>query len=137
MAGYDLAHYDGVLAFGAAVREVYLREGWAARAWTWHEAADHRVFRDELFAEYKAKYPQEADSLERIQRRELPEGWDADLPSWNPGDKAVATRKIAITGVKIIVSLPSDCAAKAFSRSALSTVWTSFLHLSASSLMKT
>ena len=45
MAGYDLAHYDGVLAFGAAVREVYLREGWAARAWTWHEAADHRLFR--------------------------------------------------------------------------------------------
>ena len=45
MAGYDLAHYDGVLAFGAAVREVYLREGWAQRAWTWHEAADHRLFR--------------------------------------------------------------------------------------------
>jgi spore maturation protein CgeB len=45
MAGYDLAHYDGVLAFGAAVRDVYLRERWAARAWTWHEAADHRLFR--------------------------------------------------------------------------------------------
>jgi spore maturation protein CgeB len=34
-----------VLAFGEAVRQVYLREGWAARAWTWHEAADERVFR--------------------------------------------------------------------------------------------
>jgi spore maturation protein CgeB len=44
MAAYDLSAYDGVLAFGEAVREVYLREGWAARAWTWHEAADHRVF---------------------------------------------------------------------------------------------
>ena len=45
MAAYDLAHYDGVLAFGAAVRDVYLREGWAQRVWTWHEAADVRVFR--------------------------------------------------------------------------------------------
>ena len=45
MAAYDLRHYDGVLAFGEAVRQVYLREGWAARVWTWHEAADHRRFR--------------------------------------------------------------------------------------------
>ncbi len=45
MAAYDLTHYDGVLAFGAAVRDVYLREGWAERVWVWHEAADHRVFR--------------------------------------------------------------------------------------------
>ena len=45
MGAYDLSAYDGVLAFGEAVRQVYLREGWAARAWTWHEAADERVFR--------------------------------------------------------------------------------------------
>jgi spore maturation protein CgeB len=44
MAGYDLSGYDGVLAFGAVIRDLYLREGWAARAWTWHEAADTRVF---------------------------------------------------------------------------------------------
>jgi spore maturation protein CgeB len=46
----DLAHiglddYDGVLAFGAAVRERYLQAGWSRRVWTWHEAADVRVFR--------------------------------------------------------------------------------------------
>jgi spore maturation protein CgeB len=45
MAGYDLEHYDGVLAFGEAIRERYLASGWARRAWTWHEAADVRVFR--------------------------------------------------------------------------------------------
>jgi spore maturation protein CgeB len=45
MGAYDLRHYDGVLAFGEAIRAVYLREGWAERAWTWHEAADSRVFR--------------------------------------------------------------------------------------------
>lgn len=45
IARYDLTHYDGVLAFGAALRERYLREGWADRVWVWHEAADPRIFR--------------------------------------------------------------------------------------------
>jgi spore maturation protein CgeB len=44
MAAYDLSDYDGVLAFGNVVRDLYLRRGWAERAWTWHEAADTRVF---------------------------------------------------------------------------------------------
>jgi spore maturation protein CgeB len=44
MAAYDLSGYDGVLAFGQVVRDLYLRRGWAERAWTWHEAADTRVF---------------------------------------------------------------------------------------------
>jgi spore maturation protein CgeB len=44
MAAYDLSSYDGVLAFGDPVRDRYLTTGWAARAWTWHEAADTRVF---------------------------------------------------------------------------------------------
>jgi spore maturation protein CgeB len=45
MAAYDLSHYDGVLAFGNVIRDLYLEKGWARRAWTWHEAADTRVFR--------------------------------------------------------------------------------------------
>jgi len=45
MARYDLCHYDGVLAFGEAIRQRYLERGWCAQAWTWHEAADVRVFR--------------------------------------------------------------------------------------------
>ncbi len=44
MRAYDLSAYDGVLAFGEAVRQVYLANGWAQRAWTWHEAADVAVF---------------------------------------------------------------------------------------------
>jgi spore maturation protein CgeB len=40
-----LEAYDGVLAFGEAVREAYVRHGWARRAWTWHEAADVSLFR--------------------------------------------------------------------------------------------
>jgi spore maturation protein CgeB len=44
MARYDLDHYDGVLAFGQSIAEVYRRKGWADRTWMWHEAADTRVF---------------------------------------------------------------------------------------------
>ncbi|WP_426749644.1 CgeB family protein [Myxococcus sp. Y35] len=44
MARYELTHYDGVLAFGDILRRLYLEQGWARRAWTWHEAADTRVF---------------------------------------------------------------------------------------------
>ena len=45
MAAYDLSEYDGVLAFGEVIRQRYLEHGWAAGAWTWHEAADVRVFK--------------------------------------------------------------------------------------------
>lgn len=45
MSAYDLSHYDGVLAFGEVLRELYLANGWTRKAWTWHEAADTRVFR--------------------------------------------------------------------------------------------
>jgi spore maturation protein CgeB len=44
MSAYDLSGYDGVLAFGDVIRDLYLERGWAAAAWTWHEAADTRVF---------------------------------------------------------------------------------------------
>jgi len=41
----DLRDYDGVLAFGRILRDIYLERGWAQHAWTWHEAADVRVFK--------------------------------------------------------------------------------------------
>lgn len=42
---YDLSNYDGVLAYGEVLRNSYLNEGWTQKAWTWHEAADVRIFR--------------------------------------------------------------------------------------------
>lgn len=45
MVRFELDGYDGVLAFGETVREIYMRRGWARRAWTWHEAADTTVFK--------------------------------------------------------------------------------------------
>jgi spore maturation protein CgeB len=40
-----LRDYDGVLAFGKVLADVYLERGWTPRAWVWHEAADTRVFK--------------------------------------------------------------------------------------------
>lgn len=45
IASIDLSGYDGVLAFGEKLRRRYLEQGWCDRAWTWHEAADVRIFR--------------------------------------------------------------------------------------------
>jgi spore maturation protein CgeB len=45
MARYDLDEYDGVLAFGETIRRLYVERGWTEHAWTWHEAADTRLFR--------------------------------------------------------------------------------------------
>ena len=44
VARYDLRHYDGVLAFGSVIRDIYILNGWTQRAWVWHEAADTRIF---------------------------------------------------------------------------------------------
>jgi spore maturation protein CgeB len=45
MQRFDLSGYDGVLAFGACIARIYERRGWGNRVWTWHEAADTRLFK--------------------------------------------------------------------------------------------
>ncbi len=45
MRRYDLSGYDGVLAFGETLSAVYRGWGWGGRVFTWHEAADVRLFR--------------------------------------------------------------------------------------------
>jgi spore maturation protein CgeB len=44
LSALDLSGYDGVLAFGEALRQRYLDAGWARRVWTFHEAADVHLF---------------------------------------------------------------------------------------------
>jgi transketolase len=69
---------DGVQANfrdGIGKRGKELRSSWFAR-----------------FEQYKAKYPDLADQMNRIQRRELPEGWDKNLPVFPPDAKGVAGR---------------------------------------------
>jgi transketolase len=45
-----------------------------------------------LFARYKSAYPDLADACERIQRRDLPEGWDQDIPVFPADPKGIASR---------------------------------------------
>jgi spore maturation protein CgeB len=45
LAEFDLDGFDGVLAFGEVLREIYVKRGWARRAFTWHEAADTELYR--------------------------------------------------------------------------------------------
>ena len=45
MAKFDLSAYDGVLAFGEVISEIYRSRGWSNRVWTFHEAADITTFR--------------------------------------------------------------------------------------------
>ncbi|MDX2081668.1 MAG: glycosyltransferase [Terrimicrobiaceae bacterium] len=44
MEAFDLRHFDGALVFGDVLRRIYLERGWARNVWTWHEAADARLF---------------------------------------------------------------------------------------------
>ncbi|HEX2101116.1 MAG TPA: glycosyltransferase, partial [Candidatus Synoicihabitans sp.] len=44
MPAHDFHTFDGVLAYGGVLRDLYLANELVARAWTWHEAADTRVF---------------------------------------------------------------------------------------------
>jgi transketolase len=47
---------------------------------------------EEMFARYAAEFPEQAEQLNHMQRRTLPDGWDADIPSFAPDAKGVAGR---------------------------------------------
>ncbi len=55
--------------------------------------ADLETEWNKAWAEYQAKYPQEASEFERFTSKKLPEGWEDALPTYKPEDKALATRK--------------------------------------------
>src|SRR5262249_54989801 len=54
-----------------------------------------KELRDTWFArvkEYRAKYPEQAEQFYRMMHRQLPEGWDKDLPTFPTDAKGMATR---------------------------------------------
>jgi transketolase len=61
---------------GIGARGARLRESWSV-----------------LLASYREKYPELADEIERMQRREPPDGWDAGLPEFPPDGKGMASRE--------------------------------------------
>jgi transketolase len=54
-------------------------------------AAAHREW-TQLFEAYRVKYPKLAAEIEQMERRELPNGWDRNLPEFPPDPKGVAGR---------------------------------------------
>jgi transketolase len=54
--------------------------------------AELRAAWDELFAKYGEEFPELADQLDKMQTRQLPEDWDADLPEYPADPKGVASR---------------------------------------------
>jgi transketolase len=46
-----------------------------------------------MFAEYAGQYPEPADHVNRMQRRELPDEWDKNLPVFPADAKGMATRE--------------------------------------------
>ena len=44
------------------------------------------------FQEYKRQFPEQADEIERMQKRELPDGWDKELPVFTADSKGFASR---------------------------------------------
>ncbi|OBK41496.1 transketolase [Mycobacterium sp. 1245111.1] len=44
------------------------------------------------FEAWAKREPERKKLLDRLTAEELPDGWDADIPHWEPGDKALATR---------------------------------------------
>ena len=51
----------------------------------------HEKLRPE-FEAWAQREPERKALLDRLTAEKLPDGWDADIPHWEPGDKALATR---------------------------------------------
>jgi spore maturation protein CgeB len=87
MRRLDLSGFDGVLAFGAAIGEIYRSRGWATRVWTWHEAADTSIF-----------YPRQAQKK------------DGDLVwvgNWGDGERSEEIRTFLLEPIEAL-GLPAD-----------------------------
>jgi transketolase len=63
------------------------------RAGIGHRGKDLRDAWFARFEEYRKQYPDLADRLVRMQKRELPNGWDAGLPHFPADPKGKATRE--------------------------------------------
>lgn len=51
-----------------------------------------RLAWEDMFEAYRVAYPDLADAVDRMQQRQLPDDWDADIPTFPADPKGVATR---------------------------------------------
>ena len=93
---------DGVYEHFAA--GIGARGAQARREWT------------ELFAAYRAKYPDLATEIEQMQRRELPAGWDRNLPVFPADPKGIAGRDASGKVLNVLAqNIPGSSAARRIS----------------------
>jgi transketolase len=64
--------------------------------------AESRGQWETLFAAYRARSPALATEIEQMQRRELPDGWDRDLPSFPADPKGIAGRDVSGTVLNVL-----------------------------------
>jgi transketolase len=64
----------------------HLAAGFGARG-----ASLHAGWRD-IFRRYRAQYPEQAEQVERIAARDLPQGWEKALPTFPPDATGMSTR---------------------------------------------
>jgi transketolase len=64
--------------------------------------AEARTRWEQLFAAYQAEYPALATEIEQMQRRELPEGWDRNLPTFPADPKGIAGRDASGTVLNVL-----------------------------------
>ena len=66
---------------------------------------DLRTQWDKNFADYAKQYPDLAQRLDQMQHRELPSGWDKNLPTFPADAKGIATRE---SGGKVLNALAQN-----------------------------
>ena len=64
-------------------------------------AAAHKEWQ-ELFDAWAASNPDRKSLLDRLSARELPAGWADELPTWEPDEKGVATRKASEAAIQAL-----------------------------------
>ena len=119
--GYGSPHkQDTAEAHGEPLGEEEVRE--TKRAYGWPEDAEFLVpdgvyehfargvgergrrLRTEWDQRLADGEPQVATEIDQMQRRALPEGWDAEIPSFEPDEKGLATRKASHQALNAIAA---------------------------------
>ncbi|MFC5088887.1 transketolase [Corynebacterium aquatimens] len=66
-------------------------------------AAAHREWQAR-FDDWAAANPDNKALFDRLTARELPDGWDAELPTWEPDAKGLATRKASEASIQALAA---------------------------------
>jgi transketolase len=121
--GYGSPKVDTAAVHGDPLGEEAVRE--TKRAYDWPEDAqflipdgvrehfaegigargrDVREQWEALLDRYRGEHPELEAQIGQMQRRELPDGWDSDIPSFEPDEKGMATRKASNAVQKAIAA---------------------------------